>query len=114
MKVCTYCGRENEDSATRCRECGTGWQTPGIGLPVSRRTKIFVGFCVAAPGAAALAYPIFPFSVPLSATCTFAGVLLSVVLFVWSLLSLFRQWPRALLGFGSLLVAFWLLIVMAD
>src|SRR5437764_8888353 len=23
MKPCAYCGRENEDDATRCRECGT-------------------------------------------------------------------------------------------
>jgi hypothetical protein len=23
MKTCTYCGRKNEDDATRCRECGT-------------------------------------------------------------------------------------------
>ncbi len=23
MKTCAYCGRENEDAATRCRECGT-------------------------------------------------------------------------------------------
>ena len=22
MKTCTYCGRENEDQATTCRECG--------------------------------------------------------------------------------------------
>jgi hypothetical protein len=22
MKTCTYCGRENEDQATRCQECG--------------------------------------------------------------------------------------------
>jgi hypothetical protein len=23
MKKCAYCGRENQDEATRCRECGT-------------------------------------------------------------------------------------------
>jgi hypothetical protein len=23
MKECAYCGRENEDAAARCRECGT-------------------------------------------------------------------------------------------
>ena len=23
MKTCTYCGRENEDQATKCQECGT-------------------------------------------------------------------------------------------
>ena len=24
MKKCAYCGRENDDAATHCRECGTG------------------------------------------------------------------------------------------
>jgi|SRR5678809_676642 hypothetical protein len=24
MKLCTYCGRENEDAAVACRECGAG------------------------------------------------------------------------------------------
>src|SRR3989442_700959 len=24
MKKCAYCGRENDDDATQCRECGTG------------------------------------------------------------------------------------------
>lgn len=24
MKTCSYCGRENPDEATQCRECGTG------------------------------------------------------------------------------------------
>ena len=31
MKKCAYCGRENQDGATRCRECGTEFiaeQTP--------------------------------------------------------------------------------------
>ena len=23
MKTCAYCGRENEDQATKCQECGT-------------------------------------------------------------------------------------------
>ena len=23
MKTCSYCGRENEDNATKCQECGT-------------------------------------------------------------------------------------------
>ncbi|PYJ59510.1 MAG: hypothetical protein DME24_12595 [Verrucomicrobia bacterium] len=23
MKLCTYCGRENENDAIHCRECGT-------------------------------------------------------------------------------------------
>ena len=25
MKTCAYCGRENEDQATKCQECGTGF-----------------------------------------------------------------------------------------
>ena len=26
MRACTYCGRENEESAIQCRECGTQMQ----------------------------------------------------------------------------------------
>ena len=114
MRSCTYCGRENEDTAAQCLECGTGWQTPEVRQPLSRSTKRFIGLSVAAPGFLALAYPTFTWSVPLSATCAIAGLLLSCVLFVWSLLSLFRHWKRALLGFGCLLVAFGFLVVMAD
>ncbi len=114
MKACTYCGREMEDSAARCAGCGTEWQTPEVRQPISTSTKIFIALCVAAPGALALAYPAFTLSVALSATCAIAGLLLSCVLFIWSLLSLFRHWQRALFGFGCLLVAFWFLVVMAD
>src|SRR5439155_25409814 len=28
MKTCEYCGRENEDSAARCQECGTEFVSP--------------------------------------------------------------------------------------
>jgi hypothetical protein len=62
----------------------------------------------------ALAYPAFRVSVPLSATCTFAGLFFSCVVLVWSLLTLFRHWQRALFGFLCLLVALLLLAVMAD
>jgi len=27
MKTCSYCGRENQDEAARCRECGTDFTT---------------------------------------------------------------------------------------
>jgi hypothetical protein len=114
MKACTYCGRENEDSATLCREYGTEWETPAIRQPISRGSKIFAAFCIAAPGAAALAYPLFAVSVPVSAVCAIAGVGLSIVLLIWSLVSLLGHWQRALLGFGCLLVALWCLVVMAD
>ncbi len=114
MKACTYCGRDNEDSASRCRECGTDRQTPEIRQPLSTRTKIFIALCVATPSALALAYPMFTLSLPLSAACALVGLLLSIVLFVRSLLSLFCRWQQALLGFGCLLVAFWFLVVMAD
>jgi hypothetical protein len=26
MKVCSYCGRENEDAVARCKGCGTEWR----------------------------------------------------------------------------------------
>lgn len=28
MKKCTYCGRENDDEALACRECGTEFKSP--------------------------------------------------------------------------------------
>ena len=28
MKHCSYCGRENEDTAVACRECGTEFKAP--------------------------------------------------------------------------------------
>jgi hypothetical protein len=36
MKTCTYCGRENEDTATKCQECGTEFvqnPAPAEGTP---------------------------------------------------------------------------------
>jgi len=114
MKVCTYCGRGNEDSAVRCVECGTEWQTSEFRQPIPRSAKRFIELSVAAPGFLGLAYPAFTLSVPLSAACAIAGLLLSCVLFIWSLLNLIRHWQRALFGFGCLLVAFWFLVVMAD
>src|SRR5258706_8422007 len=114
MKACAYCGRENQDTAAQCAECGTGWQSPEVRQAISRSTKVFIVLCVAAPGSLAAAYPAFTFSVPVSATCTVAGLLFSCVLLLWSLLSLLRHWQRALLGLGCLLVAFWFLVVMAD
>ena len=114
MKACTYCGRENDAVATHCVECGTPWPTPEVRQPMSKQTKRFAILCVAAPGAIALAYPSFAFSVPVSATLTIVGLLLSCVLLIWSLLSLVRHWQRALLGLLSLLVAFCFLTVMAD
>jgi hypothetical protein len=114
MKTCPYCGRENEDSATRCGGCLSEWQMAEVRQPIATGTKMFIALCIAAPGALVLAFPVFALSVRVSAICTIVGLLLSCVLFVWSLLSLFRRWQRALLGFGCLLVAFWFLIVMAD
>ena len=56
MKRCTYCGRENEDDALCCRECGTrfadsradgGWQGPETvtgGILPHLKIRWFVGF----------------------------------------------------------------------
>jgi hypothetical protein len=30
MKVCKYCGRDNDDAALHCCECGSEWQSPVI------------------------------------------------------------------------------------
>ncbi len=51
VKVCPYCGRENEAGAGVCRECGTGWPlTPAtafiepVDLPVPERFQLEMGF----------------------------------------------------------------------
>ena len=28
MKLCSYCGRENDDAATHCKECAVQFETP--------------------------------------------------------------------------------------
>src|SRR5215469_12253140 len=33
MKLCSYCGKENEDSATHCTECGTEFEPAGDNDP---------------------------------------------------------------------------------
>ena len=33
MKVCAYCGRENEDEVAYCRECVTPFKTPAAQIP---------------------------------------------------------------------------------
>ena len=33
MKICTYCGRENEDRATTCQECGTEFAQGSASTP---------------------------------------------------------------------------------
>ena len=33
MKSCTYCGRENEDQATKCQECGTEFGQDSASTP---------------------------------------------------------------------------------
>ena len=40
MKSCSYCGRENEDTAAQCRECGTDLRptVPVAARPLSPRT----------------------------------------------------------------------------
>ena len=50
MKTCTYCGRENEDQATKCQECGAEFvqdsasaeQTPTESSETERCEKITV------------------------------------------------------------------------
>lgn len=35
MKTCSYCGRENDDNATQCRECGMALgSSPNAGEPI--------------------------------------------------------------------------------
>jgi hypothetical protein len=40
MKSCNYCGRENEDATTHCKECGTSFGEETIGAPVDFRRAL--------------------------------------------------------------------------
>lgn len=40
MKACSYCGRENEDEASRCVECGTEFPS-GAAQPAPEQAGIF-------------------------------------------------------------------------
>ena len=49
MKVCSYCGRENEESSATCRECGTDLnpvEPEGFSRTGMRRILIAVGLIV--------------------------------------------------------------------
>jgi DNA-directed RNA polymerase subunit RPC12/RpoP len=39
MKSCAYCGRENEDNAVRCRECGTAQFVPPASKVISAQIQ---------------------------------------------------------------------------
>ena len=80
MKPCTYCGRENDDALTVCRECGTNFNPIEPVLPaasLSRRGRnllwlfalIAVGVVFTAMPSLLLAVPVFaifylPFYLP--------------------------------------------------
>jgi hypothetical protein len=55
MKPCDYCGRENDDAATHCRECATSFdkETPGTSVDFRRTLQSPVGLAVTS-GLAAL------------------------------------------------------------
>ena len=40
MQNCTYCGRENEDAASSCRECGTSLTEPPIQVSLTTPHKM--------------------------------------------------------------------------
>src|SRR5690349_21126203 len=49
MKACSYCGRENTDSATSCRECGkdefgSPARVPGLPITFSEQSWIEASF----------------------------------------------------------------------
>lgn len=49
MRPCEYCGHENEESATRCRECGTRWPISEDHEPTcSPVRRVFLGRLVGA------------------------------------------------------------------
>jgi len=42
MKKCSYCGRENDNQAVQCRECGTALENPLVDLPVTLEEKEWI------------------------------------------------------------------------
>ena len=40
MKKCAYCGRENEEGARRCAECGTEFPVPAATSPAKAETVV--------------------------------------------------------------------------
>jgi hypothetical protein len=44
MKVCAYCGRDNQDDAINCCECGTAFQSEPIGSTPILRAKDVIRF----------------------------------------------------------------------
>jgi hypothetical protein len=45
VKKCSYCGRENNDQAVRCRECGTEFVVPSIdATPARPRDTTWLGW----------------------------------------------------------------------
>jgi uncharacterized membrane protein len=76
--------------------------------------KLFIALCIAAPVSFAMVRAIFPQSVSVAAVFAITGLVLSVVLLGWSIWNLFHHRRRAMLGFGSVLVCFCFLVVIAD
>lgn len=42
MKVCSYCGRENEEKAIACRECGTENASDTVRAPGATRIRLLL------------------------------------------------------------------------
>ncbi len=40
MQKCSYCGRENNDGALHCKECGTAFAADGADLEASQETAV--------------------------------------------------------------------------
>ena len=71
MKTCTYCGRENDDTLTACRECGTDFASVEPVLraaALSRRGRIFLWLlALIALGVVLVTKPLLLLLVPVSA-----------------------------------------------
>jgi hypothetical protein len=77
--------------------------------------KLFIALCVAAPVAFAIARETFrPPSITIAGVLMVTGLVLSVLLFGWSVWNLFYHRRRATLGLASLLICFGYFVVLSD
>ena len=75
MKTCGYCGRENEDSATVCRECGQSeFPSPRVAQPpeIEREPEILEPDVASGQEAAICPFCLFP-NVPERKWCKGCG-----------------------------------------
>ncbi len=116
MKRCTYCGREQDDSAVACLECGsevrTATPTPPpesrpprpARTPRTRDENVYVGLCVSAQLSLTLVRYIIPQNLLVAVICAGIGMALSVIVLGWTLWNLSHRRRYRILGLATLMV----------